>query len=163
MKEIERIDKNTKAETPKGDKTTITVTGIENPQQNLDTCKNVVKAFLGNSKLDKKSDDWKTLFPQTIVSFIDSLDKTDFDRDELLYPMADLVDDLQKLRQWEWYSSKLDDGGFVIVTTGSFHPRFVWMLHCQGIPYSKIFVEDDKFGSYNMRITVVDDVIEYKQ
>jgi hypothetical protein len=162
MTEIEKINSNINGEMPENGETTIfTVTEIENPDLVLDNCKQIVKALLSNNKTKPKSDKWRTYFPANVVAFIDQLTSDDFGNDEALWSIESIVEDFQDpdLREWEWYSSKVEDNGFKIVFKGWCSFRNYWMIHCQMIPYSKITIED-KFGKYQNK--VIKDVTTYK-
>ncbi len=159
MNEIERINKNIKGEIPKGEKTIIRIGNLKNPKESLDTAKATISAFLNNMAIQDDSEDWYELLPQKIVKFLAQLDQEDLKNDELLYPLDILIYEL-KNKDWEWYSSKLLKDGFEIVTTNSFLPRYTWIFHCQNIPLSNIWIEDDRFGKYGLQ--TLRDVTTYK-
>ena len=69
--------------------------------------------------------------------------------------------DLKNLKNWEWYSSKIINNGLEIIVKDSFYPRYIWIFHCQNIPLSKFWLEDDKFGNYG--IETIRDVTTYKK
>ncbi len=144
MTEIEKINSNNNGELPIGEKTIFRAFNINNPQQVLDNCKRVVKALINHPNTNPSSNEWKALFPKTYVQFLDGLTREDFMYDELLYSIEGIVKGFQNenLREWRWYSSKLTANGFEIVFEGWCSFRNYWLIHAQGIPYSKIEITD---------------------
>lgn len=162
MKELERIDNNTNGELPNGEVTILTVMDIDNAEQVLKNCKNVVKALLQNVSLNKDDPAWKTLLPEVYIKFVEQLALEDKAKDTNLYFLNSMVGDFQKIREWEWYSSKLIDNGFEIEMKGWFNSRFAWIIHYQNIPYSKIWIKTDR-AENKYTIKVVTDVTTYKK
>ncbi|HEX7846214.1 MAG TPA: hypothetical protein VF476_10485 [Chitinophagaceae bacterium] len=146
MTEIQRIDNNTNGEIPGGDKTIFRVSGIANPLEALNNCKAVVRALILHPGLSPDDSDWKKIFPAVYVKFLSALDEDDYNYDDLLYPIDSVVEDFQDadLRQWRWYSSKLNNDGFEIYFEGWCSFRNCWLIHAQNIPYSKMEVYTDK-------------------
>lgn len=64
-----------------------------------------------------------------------------------MYTIDAIVEDFQDpdLREWQWYSSKLNDNGFEIIFEGWCSFRNFWLIHAQNIPNSKMEVYNDKF------------------
>ncbi|HEX7846213.1 MAG TPA: hypothetical protein VF476_10480 [Chitinophagaceae bacterium] len=147
MTEIQYISNNNSGETPSGDKTIFRISGIANPLEALNNCKAVIKALIEHPVLSPDDSDWKKIFPTAYVKFLNSLDEDDYGYDELLYPISSIVEDFQNanLRQWRWYSSKLNNDGFEIYFEGWCSFRNYWMIHAQNIPYSKMEVYNDKY------------------
>jgi len=160
MTESERIFQNINGELPKGEKTIIRVSNIQNPQKVLEECKQIVLDWLLIQSSSNDSAEWQKALPKQMVQLIHGLTHQDCRNDELLFGFDLLIDDWKRLKKWGWYSSKLTERGFEIVTTGSFSPRFIWLIHYQGIPYSKIWIMDDRRGHYAIDVLV--DVTTYK-
>jgi len=160
MTESERIKKNKKGELPIGEKTIIRVSNIQNAEKALEKCKQIVLTLLSNQSLDKNDPKWGELLPKEIVHLIDGFTEEDCMNDEYLFDTPYLIGNWKRLKEWEWYSSKRTESGFEIITTNSFSPRFQWFIHYQGIPYSKIWVMDDRRGHYS--IDVIKDITTYK-
>jgi hypothetical protein len=163
MDEIQNIDKNTKGERPEGAQSTITVVDINDAKQALDNCKNAVKALLQNIDLDKNDKKWETLLPEVYIKFTERLDREDYANEDILFPLYGVIEDFQDadIREWKWYSSKLQDKGFEIIVEGWFNPRFIWIVHYLNIPYSKIWIETDR-NKRKYRIKVYKDITTYK-
>jgi len=159
--EIERIKNNNKGKIPKGKKTKIKITGIKNPKEVLATSKTLLINFLKNKSLKITDPKWNDLVPKKISNFISQLEEIDFDNDDLLYNQESSISDLKNLKNWEWYSSKIINNGLEIIVKDSFYPRYIWIFHCQNIPLSKFWLEDDKFGNYG--IETIRDVTTYKK
>ncbi len=141
--------------------TTITISGVDNPEEVLENCKSIVTALLNHSKTKPTSDKWLTLFPEKVVKFASQLSFEDFGYDTFLFSIQSIVSDFQdpNLREWEWYSSKVNESGFQITFAGWFSFRNYWMIHYQMIPYSKFTIENND-SIFNPK--VIKDVISYK-
>lgn len=162
MKELERLDQNNEGQRPKeGHINIVRVTSLDNPDEVLSLFKEAVKVILEHPDLDKKSKKWRQLLPERMVRFVDQLDEEDYWNDELLESIDGIIDEMRNpdQRHWEWYSSKLTDNGFEVVTTGKFHLRFLWFIHTQGIPQSKMFIVE---GETIYPIKMLKDVTQYK-
>jgi hypothetical protein len=153
MDEIKRIKNYTNGETPKGDKTTIRVTNISNSKEVLDNFKNAILVFLKNPTINDEDKKWEKLLPSKIVNFIKQLDDEDYSNDDLLDDIDISIYDLQKLKDWYWYSSKELENGFEIIVEGDFHPRFVNFIHCQNVPLKNIYIKEDNYESpHNLKV-----------
>lgn len=161
MTELVRIQKNNNGELPKGIKTILEISGLENPEEVLSICKSVIITFLENQSLKSEDPKWKNLMPKKIINFIDQLDDEDYSNDEYLFPLELLIYDLKEYKDWEWFSSKLFENKIQLVFKKTFYPKFYWIVHCQNIPLSQMFFQDDRFGNYVPK--VYKDVTSYKK
>jgi hypothetical protein len=163
LRELIRFDKYSNAEMPEGIKTIVRVKGIANADKVLTNCKNTVRNILQNIKLKETDSKWRNLIPQDIVRFLDLMSAEDFENDDLLFPLDSLISDFKDpdLREWEWYSSKLEEQGFQIIFKGVFSLRFIWIIHVQNIPYNNITAANDIHGNY--KLIVYRDVTTYKE
>lgn len=162
MTELERIDVSNDGKLPKGEKTIITVVDIDNAEQVLKNCKDVVKALLKNINLSKDDPEWSKLLPEVYIKFVDQLELEDKAKDSNIYFLNSMVGNFQKLREWEWYSSRILKNGFEIEMKGWFNSRFAWIIHYQNVPYSKIWIKTDRTDK-KYTIKVVTDVTTYKK
>jgi len=160
MQEIERVKQNNKGEIPEKQKTSIHLKNIKNPKSVLEVAKGIIIAFLENSSLEPTDEQWQEIFPEKVIKFISQLNDEDYGNDHILFPLELLIVDLKE-KEWEWYSSKLFKDGFEIITTKSFLPRYSWIFHCQNIPLSDIWIDDDRYGKYGLR--TLKDVTTYKK
>jgi hypothetical protein len=141
MTEKEQILGNNNGEIPEGEFDIIRIKNIPNPQQELNTFKQTVLIFLENSNLDAEDSKWEKILPQPLVQFTDQLKDEDFHNDDLITALPNIINDLQEIKEWEWYSSKLTKNGFEVYVKGMFRYVFRAMIHQQGIPHTSIFVE----------------------
>lgn len=160
MNEIQRISRNTSGEMPGGDSVLIKVDDLANAGEVLTIARDAVTAVLKHRDTDKNSSQWKRLLPSKITTFISQLSFDDYANDELLFPLDAIIDDMQTLKDWEWYSSRELTNGLEIIVQGDFHPRFIWFLHCQNIPLFKISIIKN---SVVYPLKVYRDVTSYKK
>ena len=139
MTEQERIINNNDRELPEGNYDIIKVRGIINPEEDLNIFKQTVITFLDNVYLDAEDPKWEDLLPQKVIKFTKQLEEEDY-VDELLSNIPNMIGDMQDLRKWEWYSSKLFTDGFEVVMKGIFRGIFLPIIHHQGIPQKNIFI-----------------------
>lgn len=160
MTEIERINQNTNGEIPSEKYDIIRVKNITNAEEELNTFKQSIVTFLNNKDLDSDDEKWKEILPEKLVKFTNQLVELDFRTDDLLIFIPSMIWDLQNVKDWEWYSSKVTDDGFEINMTGIFRVIFLPLMHQQGIPHSSMFiVREDK--EYPTR--ALTDVLTYRK
>ena len=140
MTEKERIITNNNGELPIGEYDIVIVRGITNPQAELHTFKETILAFLENKNLNDESPAWENLLPKQLVAFTNQLEEEDYHKDDLITHICPMIYDLQNIREWEWYSSKLGNTSFEVIMKGMFRYIFRPILHHQGIPHANIFV-----------------------
>ncbi|WP_128330258.1 hypothetical protein [Apibacter sp. HY039] len=92
-----------------------------------------------NKNLSAESLKWEKLLPRKLVEFTNQLENSDY-RDELVTGIFNIINRLQSIREWEWYSSRITDHGFEVVTKGYFNGLFIPLVHQLGIPHSSIFI-----------------------
>ena len=111
------------------------------------------------SENDKR---WEKLLPSIYAKFVSQLVFDDYANDELVYSIVSIIEDMQELKTWEWFSSKEESNGFEVIVTGEFLPRFTWFIHAQNIALSKISIKADIHDTtYNLK--VYKDVTSYKK
>lgn len=160
MTELERIEKNVNGEIPKGKYDILRVEDLDNPLEVLEIFKQSIDVFLRNKHFNYKDKKWEQLFPQKIVKFVKQLDDNDFSNDDLLSDIDLMVYSLNEKKKWEWYSSQIIGDKIEIYFEGDFRGNFTELIHCQGIPLSKITIERDGV-IYPMK--VYKDVMSYKK
>lgn len=162
MTEITNIEHNNNAEIPNGKYDILRIENIENPKQVLDVFKKAIIVILKNPQLDKTDHKWEQLLPQAIVHIVKQLDEEDFKNDDLVFPISSIISAVRSknLKEWHWYSSKLNDSGFEVYFEGTFRSRFTWFVRFQGVPLSKIFIEREGIV-YPLK--VYKDVMTYKK
>lgn len=137
MTEKERVSNNNNGELPQGDYDIVKVKGIPNPEDELNTFKQTVITFLDNKTLDAEDPKWEELLPEKLVKFTNQLEEENY-HDQVLSNIPNIIDGLQDIRKWEWYSSKLLPDGFEVVMKGIFRAIFQPIIHHQGIPQKSI-------------------------
>jgi hypothetical protein len=65
----------------------------------------------------------------------------------------------KNLKEWEWYSSKIEGNNIEVLFNGIFRARFTCFIRYQGIPLSKINIERD---GVKIQLKVYKDVMTYK-
>ena len=163
MTEIERIINNRTLKIPEyGIHTILRITGIKNAESVLSTAKEATVACLKNiASLGYKYEKWKDIIPTVYINFLDQLNENDFDNDHYLFSLSSIISDFKELRQWNWHSSFIKDDTITVIFKGSFHPRFIWLFHCQGVPLDKFYIEDTRYGNYSLE--TIKDVTTYKK
>jgi len=159
MIEKERILKNNSGRLPSGVYDIIRIKNVAKPKEELQGFKDFVLAYLDNSELPYGDVKWKEVLPKKFVRFSEQLEDEDYGRDNMTAHISGMICDMQKVRQWEWYSSKLTSDGFEVVVTGEFHAIFQSILHHQGLPHASIFVEHNGIEYASDAMT---DVLTYK-
>lgn len=160
MTEIERINQNINGEVPSEKYDIIYVREINNAENKLTIFKQTVLTFIDNKDLDIHDELWNELLPEIIVKFTSQLNEIDFGIDDLLVEIPTIIYRMQKVKEWEWFSSKLNEDGFEVYMKGIFRGIFLPLLHQQGIPVENIFIERDSI-EYPTRI--VRDVLSYRK
>lgn len=160
MTEKERIINNNNGEIPEGEYDIVRVKNIPNPEQELNIFKQTVITFLENKNLSAESEKWNEILPQALVRFTDQLEENDFHKDDILHNIGSIIDSLQQVKKWEWYSSKITKNGFEVYMKGMFRYIFRPMIHQQGIPHSSIFIEREGKEYPTRSLT---DVLTYKK
>lgn len=162
MTEIERIKKNVNGEIPKEKYEILRVEDIDNPKEVLDIFKQSIITILENQHLSYEDPKWEQLLPQKIVNIIHQFDDEDFKNDDLLCKVDILVYDVlsKNLKEWQWYSSKLNDRGFEVYCEGILRGGESNFVRFQGIPLSKITIESNN-TIYPLK--VYKDVMSYKK
>lgn len=143
MTELERIENNNNGEQTPEINTILRVKKIKKPQVELDTFKATISTILKNKNLDWKDPKWNELLPEKVVRFTEQLEKSDYHKDDLISHIPNLVDMVQDIKKWEWFSSKLTNDGFEVYFIGRFRSIFLHIVHHQGIPHSSLFLEVD--------------------
>lgn len=159
MTEKERILSNNNGEIPNTEYDIIIVRGISNPKDELNTFKETIIAFLDNKDLNEESSKWEKILPKKIVEFTNQLEEDDYHKDDLLSHIPAMIDGLKRLREWEWFSSKLTQDGFEIIMEGIFRGIFLPILHHQGIPHKSLFIVRN---SKEFPTKAIKDVLSYK-
>jgi hypothetical protein len=161
MSEIDNITNNTNGEIPAGDYTIFRVKNNEHAENDLEVLKQTLKTILENNTLDQSNEEWYTLLPKQFVEFNNQLDDNDF-RDELLHSIPTLLGNIldPDIKEWEWYSTKLDNEGFDIVLKGIHTGFFESIIHNVGIPITSIFFIKD--GKERPLINFGVDVLSHK-
>lgn len=150
MTELERIENNIQGELPEDNVyEIIKIKGVQNPEDELNTFKSFIKTFLENKHLDRKDLKWNELLPQKVIKFTEQLKEEDY-FDELVSHISLMINDLKRVREWEWYSSKLTDDGFEVVVNGIFRGVFLPIIHHQGIPHKSIFFYTPERGEFSL-------------
>lgn len=160
--EIERIINNSNGEIPSESYEIFRIHNIQKPKEALKDYKKVILALLQNLDLNRKDEKWRTLFPPNLIKVIDAFEEEDYHKDDFAHPLQSLIYDFQSegLREWEWYSSKLNSDGFeVYVIGGLFRIRYYSHARFLGIPGSSISLQrEGKIYPLKLR----NDVIVYK-
>ncbi|CAD7802294.1 hypothetical protein CHRY9390_00907 [Chryseobacterium aquaeductus] len=143
MTEKEQILNNNNGEIPKGTYDIVRIKNIPNPEQELNTFKQTVIAFLENQKLKPENPKWEKLLPKPLVEFTDQLKEEDFHKDDLISSIGTIIVTLQEVKDWEWYSSKLTENGFDVYIKGEFYGIFLPIIHQQGIPHTSLYIVSD--------------------
>ncbi|MGE8513887.1 MAG: hypothetical protein ACN6N7_14375 [Chryseobacterium culicis] len=162
MTEQENIQYNTKGEKPLKGYQIVRVRNIAHSKEVLDNFKNAVLTILKNKTLSDEDPKWEKLLPQGIVNKLKQLDSDDRSYDEFLYSVNSSIDDYQRLRDWEWYSSIEIEKGFDIIVKGKFNSwKFINFIHCQNVPLDNIKIIDaDKQEFYELK--TIKDYTSYK-
>lgn len=160
MTEKEKIVKNNNGEIPNGNYDIVKIKNIPNPEQELNTFKQTIIAFLENKNLDPENENWEKLLPKPLVEFTNQLKEDDFHKDDLITSIPNIIDTLQDVKEWEWYSSKIIKNGFEVFITGDFHGIFLPMIHQQGIPHASLFIESEGNEHSTRALT---DVLSYRK
>lgn len=143
MSELNRISNNSDGQLPSGSYQILKIKNYPDASEELETFKNFMIAFLENKSLDPSDDQWNSLIPERIIKFSEQLEEYDLQKDEFLHSLGSIIDSLQTIKDWEWYSSKITSDGFEVVVTGTLYIIFIGLVHHLGIPLSSIFVEID--------------------
>lgn len=153
MTEQGNIKLNIKGEKPLKGYQIVRIRSINNAKEVLTNFKEAVLAILKNKSLSDEDPKWEKLLPQGIVSKINQLDDDDKKYDEFLYSVNSSIDDYQRLRDWEWYSSIEVEKGFDIIVKGKFNSwKFINFIHCQNVPLDNIRIIDaDKQEFYELK------------
>jgi len=162
MTEQGNIKYNVKGEKPSRGYQIVSVRNINNAKAVLDNFKNAVLTILKNKNLSDEDPKWEKLLPTEIVNKLKQLDSDDKSYDEFLYDIDSSIDDYQRLRDWEWYSSLEVDKGFDIIVKGKFNGwKFINFIHCQNVALSNINIIDaDKNEVYELK--TIKDYTSYK-
>lgn len=162
MTEQGNIKLNVKGETPSRGYQIVRIRNINNAKEVLANFKEAVLTILKNKNLSDEDSKWEKILPQGIVSKINQLDDNDKKYDEFLYSINSSIDDYQRLRDWEWYSSIEVEKGFDIIVKGKFNSwKFINFIHCQNVPLENIRIIDaDKQEFYELK--TIKDYTDYK-
>ncbi|MGC5746021.1 hypothetical protein [Chryseobacterium sp. NFX27] len=162
MTEQGNIKLNVKGEKPLKGYQIVRIRNINNAKEVLTNFKEAVLTILKNKNLSDEDPKWEKLLPQGIVSKINQLDDDDKKYDEFLYSINSSIDDYQRLRDWEWYSSIEVEKGFDIIVKGKFNSwKFINFIHCQNVPLDDIRIIDaDKQEFYELK--TIKDYTSYK-
>lgn len=160
MTEKEQILNNNNGEIPTGEYDIIRIKNIPNPEQELNIFKQTVIAFLDNKNLDVKDPKWNELLPKALVQFTNQLKEEDFHKDDIITAIPNILNKLKKVKEWEWYSSKLTNNGFDIYMKGMFRGIFLPIIHQQGIPHSSLFIVSEEKEYATRALT---DVLTYRK
>jgi hypothetical protein len=160
MNEIQRIKANKKGEIPNSKYDILRVDGIENPEEILENFKKGIITILENSNLNYNDKKWESLLPKKIVNIVNQFDEQDYKNDDLVFSISSMVYDVQKLKDWQWYSSKLSENSFQVIFEGIFRGGFTSFVRFQGIPLSKITIERNGI-IYPLKVRK--DVMTYKK
>ena len=161
MKELNRIDRNINGELPEeGEYQFIIVENVINPEQELEIFKQSMKTIIENKDLEPENSRWQKLLPKSVISFTNQLEEEDYHNDDLISNIPNIIDNLTRIRDWEWFSSQLYDDGFEVVIMGSdIGGKSKILLHHQGIPHTSLFIGGD---DYKYPTKAVRDVLSYK-
>jgi hypothetical protein len=159
MKEKDRILSYNNGEIPSGEHDIIRIKNISNPERELGNLKETIIAFLENKELESDDPKWEVVLSQAIIKFTKQLDSNDFHKDDLITGIPNIIDGMQNIREWEWYSSKVIDNGFEIRVLGIFRYIFRHLIHQHGIPHTSIFVERNGIEYPTRSLT---DVLTYR-
>ncbi|MFT3979060.1 MAG: hypothetical protein QM687_01230 [Ferruginibacter sp.] len=162
MTEIEKIKKNTNGELPDVNYDVLHVTGIDNAEEILQNFKKSIITILENKDIAAEEKKWEELLPSKLVNVVTQFNFEDFRNDELVFSLRGIVEDVQdkEVKEWEWYSSKLEKDGFKVYFEGTFRARFTSFVRFQGVPLSKITIERN---GVVYPINVLKDVMSYKK
>ncbi|MFP3596547.1 hypothetical protein [Chryseobacterium sp. SIMBA_029] len=162
MTEQGNIQLNVKGEKPLKGYQIVRIRNINNAKEVLTNFKEAVLTILKNKNLSDEDPKWEKLLPQGIVSKINQLNDDDKKYDEFLYSVNSSIDDYQRLRDWEWYSSIEVEKGFDIIVKGKFNSwKFINFIHCQNVPLDDIRIIDaDKQEFYELK--TIKDYTSYK-
>ncbi|AZA52766.1 hypothetical protein [Chryseobacterium sp. G0201] len=162
MTEQGNITLNVKGEKPLKGYQIVRIRNINNAKEVLTNFKEAVLTILKNKNLSDEDPKWEKLLPQGIVSKINQLDDDNKKYDEFLYSVNSNIDDYQRLRDWEWYSSLEVEKGFDIIVKGKFNAgKFINFIHCQNVPLDDIRIIDaDKQEFYELK--TIKDYTSYK-
>ncbi|MGM5630271.1 hypothetical protein O2K51_05155 [Apibacter raozihei] len=161
MTEKQRILTLNNGELPDEKYDILRIKNIPNPEDDLNAFKQSIIAFLENKNLSAESLKWEKLLPRKLVEFTNQLEDSDYHKDQLLMGIFGIVDWLQSIKKWEWYSSRITDHGFEVVTKGYFNGLFIPLVHQLGIPHSSIFIYTPGEKEYPI-IRSGTDVMTYK-
>lgn len=160
MSEIENIKNNTNGEIPSEKYEILRVVNIDEPAAVLADLKNLVSEFLENKELSWNDNSWNKILPERIIEFTRQLTEEDYFNDDLISHISSIVHQLQTIKDWVWYSSKITESGFDVYMIGEFHGPSVHLIHHLGIPLSNIFfVSNGNEFSVGGRV----DVLSYRQ
>ena len=153
MTEEANIQYNVKGEKPPKNYEIIHVRNILNAKVVLDNFKNALLVILKNKKLSDEDSKWKKLLPSDIVNKLNQLDDENKKYDEFIYSINSNIDDYQRLKGWEWFSSLEVENGFDIIVKGDFNAgKFINFIHCQNVPLANIrIVNADKNEFYELK------------
>ncbi|WP_379966980.1 hypothetical protein [Epilithonimonas sp. UC225_85] len=162
MTEQGQIRYNIKGEKPSKGYQIVRVRNINNAKEVLDNFRNAVLVILKNKSLNDEDPEWKKLIPQGIADKLEQLNSEDKKYDELLFSVNSNIDDYQRLKNWEWYSSLEVEKGFDIIVKGKFNAgKFINFIHCQNVPLGNIRIIDaDKQEIYELK--TIKDYTTYK-
>ncbi|MCX6318448.1 MAG: hypothetical protein NTW29_14245 [Bacteroidetes bacterium] len=160
LSEKEQILNHNQGEIPIGEYDILRIKDIPNPEQELNTFKQTVIAFLEHRDLNKKDPKWRQILPTALVKFTEQLKEEDFHKDDIIYNIQSIIDTLQEVKDWEWYSSRLTPNGFDVYMKGMFRGIFLPMIHQQGIPHTSLFIIRDgkEYPTYALT-----DVLTYRK
>ncbi len=162
MTEEEQIQNNIKGEKPLKDYQIVQIRNINNAKEVLANFKNAVLTILKNKNLNDEDPKWKKILPQGIVNKLEQLNSDDKKYDELIFSINSNIDDYQRLKLWEWYSSFEVEKGFDIIVKGNFNAgKFINFIHCQNVPLTNIKIIDaNKKEEYELK--TIKDYTTYK-
>ncbi|WP_299212945.1 hypothetical protein [uncultured Dokdonia sp.] len=140
MTEIERIQQNINGEIPEEDYDILKIIDIPNPEKELETFKQTIATIIQNINLHEEDSKWENLLPEPLIRFTNQLVEYDYYKDELISHITSMVYDVKKVREWEWYSSKLHSSGFDVIMKGVFRGIFTSIIHHQGIRHESIII-----------------------
>lgn len=113
----------------------------------LDLIKDVMLAIASKSDSDWPDDEtWSTLLPHWFVNKIKSYSLDEIKHNGFLWDFGSWLDAM-KFRGWEWFSSQIDDGGFLVRLQAIDFPYSVnpleYIIYETGIKINDIVFNED--------------------
>lgn len=148
MTELERIEKNNKAELPEKTKMVITIKDVLNPSEVLLKTKEVMRIISQYAYTNAwpANNEWDKLLPKWFVESMTLKSDEDILNDKNQWDFESWIEGMYN-RAWVWWSSEIRDNTIVVIIETlnipySFEP-LLYIFYAQGIKMENIKVHDD--------------------